>query len=119
MNSSQSPRGKKSYPEETKEFWLNHFAKMKESNLSRIAYCRCHGLNYDRMQYWRKQLLSAPVKKLLPVSIKETKPTLDKVSTKSNVLAHLQLSNGLQLSITSHEAFRLLLDKVICHAAII
>lgn len=119
MNNNIAPRTKATYPEETKEFWFEHFTNMEASSLSKVAYCRRHSLNYDRMQYWRKQLIGAQAKKLLPVTIKEKSPKAKSPLTQPNTLAQLHLGNGINISITSHDAYSLLLNKVLSHAVVI
>ena len=38
------------------EEWQLHVQAMKESGLSRAAYCRKHGLSYDAFTYWCHKL---------------------------------------------------------------
>ena len=36
--------------------WSQHLQGWRQSNQSQRAYCRDHGLSYDRFTYWRRKL---------------------------------------------------------------
>lgn len=39
------------------EYWRQHLDRCRQSSLSKVAYCRKHGLTYHQMMYWQKRLV--------------------------------------------------------------
>ena len=106
------------YPEETEEYWKQHRSGFLTSGLSRRMYCKAHGVNCDRFNYWFKKLSShegtAQFRKqssgknslLLPVRLGEAKP-----DALSRPLCTLNLKNGHHLVIHHERALLLLLEQ--------
>ena len=40
------------YPHEDEAYWAEIYSRVKSSGISRKAYCKTHGINYDRFGYW-------------------------------------------------------------------
>lgn len=119
MSTKKINTNKKTYPNETKGFWANHFAEMEKSPLSRAAYCRKHNLNYDRMQYWRTQLWRVEEKKLLPVTVNPTPVRPENPIEQRREFAIIKHPNGTHVFIRSEKAFVLTLNRMFTDAAII
>jgi hypothetical protein len=108
----------KYYPEENEGYWKQHQSAFLGSGLSRKRYCREHGVNYDRFNYWFKKLSphqeieqpqkDSPMKKslLLPVNLSQAKP-----DSPMTPLCTLDLKNGHNLVIHHERALSLLLEQ--------
>lgn len=51
-------------------FWSDHVKQLEQSALSRVAYCKAQGLNYEKFGYWLKKLKRVP-QKLIGVQLVE------------------------------------------------
>lgn len=91
------------------DFWLNHIQQRNQSSLSKIAYCKKHGLTYNQYLYREHKLSSRPntLIKLVPVQIaqppvdQELKSASEQFNppVKTYVLCSLTLKNGAVLQI--------------------
>ena len=80
------------------QFWEQHLQDYPRSGLSRMAYCREHGLTYHQMLYWQKRAATATTNtaatkpgsatKLVPVALRVREPT---------VALTVVLPNGIQI----------------------
>jgi len=86
---------------EDRAFWKKHFALQQSTGLSKAAYCRKYGLNYDRARYHFPKLKMPMPKKLIPVALNSIE--------ESGSLSRLYLGKDVYLDITSKEAFCFLL----------
>jgi hypothetical protein len=88
-----------SKPKENQVFWQQHYESLKLSKLSRLDYCRQHGLNYDRFGYW--------ISKLISVKLKSTiEPATEKV-----IICALDLKNGNSLKVYDVKVLLIILEK--------
>lgn len=106
------------YPEETEEYWQQHRSDCLASGLSRRMYCKAHGVNCDRFNYWFKKLSaheetaqfgkqsSGKNSLLLPVRLGQAKPDALPMP-----LCTLNLKNGHHLVIHHERALSLLLEQ--------
>ena len=46
--------------EDKEQQWKEHAKNQKESELSRVAYCRKHQLNYEQFGYWLRKWRQHP-----------------------------------------------------------
>lgn len=94
-------------------FWERQVKQYQASGQSRTAYCREHGVNYDRFQYWyrkfndRKEVNPIPVQ--LVTAITSEAPGED---CKATVLCTLKLGNGATLLIHELTVLNLLFERV-------
>ena len=95
-----------SKPIENEAFWRQHLNLQKSSGLSRTAYCRQHGLNYDRFGYWINKWNHGYSDKLLPVKFKTEINPISEV-----ILCTLDLKNGRCLKIHDIQALAIILEK--------
>jgi len=77
---------------EDREFWTHHFKQFALLDIARKAYCRAHGLNYDRFQYWFHKL-NKPSHKIRPIPV-----TVSPAETPT-MLCSLQLGKDKRLLI--------------------
>lgn len=101
------------YPEETPAFWQEHFKRFATLALSRKAYCRQQGLNYDRFQYWFYKLNKA--NKANRKNDQAIRPIPVKVSAEKNntALCCLQVGDQTSLSIYDHGIVSDLLSRLL------
>jgi uncharacterized protein YjaZ len=101
-------------------FWLKHIQQRNQSNLSKTAYCKEHGLTYHKYLYREQKFFSQPNVpiKLLPVHIaqsqvyQEPKSPIEELSitAKASALCCLTLKTGAVLQIYDPAALRTLID---------
>lgn len=109
----------KRYAEEDENYWKNHLAKLSESSLSIVAYCKEYNVNRGRFGYWKRRLhqtnqstTNAPqhhlkTNKLVPITIKTPLPV------NSKELYSLHFKNGCILKIHQESAIPLILTAII------
>jgi hypothetical protein len=96
-----------SKPKENQVFWQQHYESLKLSKLSRLDYCRQHGLNYDRFGYWISKWNRSPSEKLISVKLKSTiEPATEKV-----IICALDLKNGNSLKVYDVKVLLIILEK--------
>lgn len=103
MSLDTSQNSQASAPLEDAAFWLRHITEFESSQLTRKAYCREHGLNYDRFQYWYRKHARQTKAQAIPVRVKS-------LDTSGDVLCTLQLGHN-RLLIHSPQALSLLLER--------
>ena len=59
------------YPHEDEAYWTEIYSRFKSSGESRKAYCKTHGINYDRFGYW----LSRQKKPTNLIAVKVSSPS--------------------------------------------
>jgi hypothetical protein len=116
------------YVSEDQQFWQIHLSAFASSGVSRRAYCRKHGVNYDRFTYWKNRIeicpdndkptqaskkCSAPSPSaLLPVQLKSAiQPSLPQDDMA--ILGSLHLKNGSVLRIHDAHAFNIILERFV------
>lgn len=62
-----------------KQFWIAHVEAAQASRMSKVDYCRQHGLDYKTLLRWvgrlrRRGDSAPPVQSLIPVAIRQTAP---------------------------------------------
>ena len=90
------------------KFWKDHANLQRRSDLSRLAYCRIHQLNYDTFGYWEKKWRQASPVRLLPVNF----DALPKINARQQpeVICTLTLKNGHALKVHDQKVLPLLLS---------
>jgi len=88
---------------EDTSFWKKHIEGHRSSKLSRAAYCRQQGINYDRFQYWHKKLTS-PSKKLIPVTLKRTQS--------HNVICTIEMAKNCRVLVHDHVALQTIIKQL-------
>ena len=61
----------------SKQFWITHVAAAQASGMSKVAYCRQHGLDYKTLLrcIGRLRRRSEPAQSLVPVAVRDAAPT--------------------------------------------
>jgi hypothetical protein len=68
--STSAKQATQQYPQEDEQYWSEVYSDFKRSGEeSRKAYCKTHGINYDRFGYW----LSRQKKSTALIAVKVTK----------------------------------------------
>ena len=57
------------YPHEDEAYWTEIYSRFKSSGESRKAYCKTHGINYDRFGYWLRCQLQRKPTDLIAVKV--------------------------------------------------
>ena len=57
----------------SQQFWITHVAAAQASDMSKVAYCRQHGLDYKTLLRWigRLRRRSEPAQSLVPVAVRD------------------------------------------------
>jgi len=71
-------------PIQNEQFWHEQIKLRQESGLSRVGYCRLHGLICSKFDYWERKLNPKPAKlsKLLPVKVTPGESVSNSIDTK-------------------------------------
>lgn len=90
-------------------YWDEHLKAFNVSNQPCSAYCREHGLDYDRFSY-RVRKAAAPSLRakqpLIPVHVKST-------SSAPDVLCRIELSEGLCIHVYDKQIFNVVLERIL------
>lgn len=110
MNTTLQPPATKNIttPE---QFFKEHAVKLKNSGLSRSAYCRKHQLNYGHFTYWLSKEKKA-TRHLVPVKLNQSTAVSSFSSIVAPVLCTLTLKNGSVLHIHDKGILPLILSAL-------
>jgi hypothetical protein len=77
------------------QYWNEQIKLKCESDLSRVAYCRKHGLSCTQFGYWETKLI--PKAKLLPVKLATPQNPDNQHISRS--LCTVTLKNGIEIKV--------------------
>ena len=93
--------------------WRSHREAQRTSGQTQVAYCRTHGLDPRHFSVWKGKLKRAEATalaasgttkgsglRMVPVVIRSGSGTVSHVGAAEPLTIHLQLSNGLSVSMT-------------------
>jgi hypothetical protein len=94
--------------EKNDNYWSEQIRLKRASGLSSAAYCREHGISYNKFYYWANKLTLAKPKftQLLPVKVNSGEMVSHSIDTKCT----LKLKGGHELKVHDQSVLPLLIS---------
>ena len=84
------------------DFWQPHVDAFNSMGITKVKYCKDHGVEYHKFLYWHQKLIRATTGNLLPVQLKS--------AGSANALCTVESPKGYRISIHTESALTKILS---------